>query len=78
MFVQDGIEITRAKTIADKFNQYFTESWPKLARSIDTAIKNPSNSYLTAPCATWAQVMTISLQNCLKKLNMSYHVHWAL
>ena len=25
-----------------------------------------------------AQVMTIFLQNCLKKLNMSYRVHWAL
>ena len=46
-----AFEITGAKTIADKFNEYFTEIRPKLARSIDTANKKPFNSYLTAPCA---------------------------
>ena len=50
-FVHDGAEITGAKTIADKFNEYFTEIGPKLARSIDTTNKKPFNSYLTAPCA---------------------------
>ena len=51
-FVHDGVEITGAKTIADKFNEYFTEIGPKLARAIDAANKNIFNSYLTAPCAT--------------------------
>ena len=50
-FVHDGVEITGAQTIADKFNEYFTEIGPKLARSIDTANKKPFNSYLTDPCA---------------------------
>ena len=38
-FVHDGAEITGAKTVADKFNEYFTEIGPTLARSIDTANK---------------------------------------
>ena len=50
-FVHDGAEKTGAKTIADKFNEYFTQIGPKLARSIDTTNKKPFNSYLTAPCA---------------------------
>ena len=52
-FVHDGAEKTGAKTIADKFNEYFTQIGPKLARSIDTTNKKPFNSYLTAPCAAW-------------------------
>ena len=35
-FLHDGVEITGSKNIADKFNEYFTEIGPKLARSIDT------------------------------------------
>ena len=50
-FVQEGVEITGSKIIADKFNEYFTEIGPKLARSIDAANKVPFNSYLTTPCA---------------------------
>ena len=50
-FFHDGVEITGAKTIADKYNEYFTKIGPKLARSIDTANKKPFNSYLTVPCA---------------------------
>ena len=42
----------RCQTIADKFNEYFTEIGPKLARSIDIANRNPFNFYLTAPCAS--------------------------
>ena len=38
-FVQEGVEITGSKIIADKFNEYFTEIGPKLARSIDAANK---------------------------------------
>ena len=51
-FVQEGVEITGSKIIADKFNEYFTEIGPKLARSIDAANKVPFNSYLTTPCAS--------------------------
>ena len=50
-FVQEGVKITGSKIIADKFNEYFTEIGPKLARSIDAANKIPFNSYLTTPCA---------------------------
>ena len=50
-FVYEGVEITGSKIIADKFNEYFTEIGPKLARSIDAANKVPFNSYLTTPCA---------------------------
>ena len=49
-FVHEGIEITGTKNIADKFNEYFTEIGPKLAKSINTANKAPFNSYLTTPC----------------------------
>ena len=48
-FVQEGVEITGSKIINDKFNEYFTEIGPKLARSIDAANKVPFNSYLTTP-----------------------------
>ena len=50
-FVQEDVEITGSKIIADKFNEYFTEIGLKLARSIDAANKVPFNSYLTNPCA---------------------------
>ena len=50
-FVQEGVEITGSKIIADKFNEYFTEIGPKLARSIDAANTVPFNSYLINPCA---------------------------
>ena len=46
-FVQECVEITGSKIIADKF----TEIGPQLARSIDAAKKVPFNSYLTTPCA---------------------------
>ena len=45
------VEITGSKIIPDKFNEYFTEIGPKLARPIDAANKVPFNSYLTTPCA---------------------------
>ena len=41
----------RSKKVADKFNEYFTEIGPKLAKSIDTANKAPFNHYLATPCA---------------------------
>ena len=47
-FVHDGVDVKCAKTIADKFNEYFTEIGPKLARSIDTINKRSFNSYLNA------------------------------
>ena len=37
--------------IAGKFNEYFTEIVPNLARSIEAANKIPFNSYPTNPCA---------------------------
>ena len=49
-FVHEGVEITDTKNIADKFNEYFTEIGPKLAKSINTANKAPFNSYLTTHC----------------------------
>ena len=51
-FVHEGVEIIGLKNVADKFNVYFTEIGPKLAKSIDTANKAPFNHYLTTPCAT--------------------------
>ena len=50
-FVHEGVEIIGLKNVADKFNEYFTEIGPKLAKSIDTANKAPFNHYLTTPCA---------------------------
>ena len=49
-FVHKGVEITGPKNIADKFNEYFTEIGPKLAKSINTANQAPFNCYLTTPC----------------------------
>ena len=40
-----------SKIIADKFNEYFTEIGPKLARSMLLTYKVPFNSYFTNPCA---------------------------
>ena len=51
IFVHEGVEITGTKNIADKFNEYFTEIGPKLAKSINTSNKAQFNSYLTTPCA---------------------------
>ena len=50
-FLLDGAEKTGSKNIADKFNEYFTEIGPILARSIDTVNKTPFDSYITTPCA---------------------------
>ena len=50
-FVHEGVEVMGLKNVADKFNEYFTEIGPKLAKSIDTANKAPFNLYLTTPCA---------------------------
>ena len=50
-FIHEGIEVISPKNVADKFNKYFTEIGPKLAKSIDTANKAPFNHYLTTPCA---------------------------
>ena len=49
-FIHEGFEITGTKNIADKFDEYFTEIGPKLAKSINTANKAPFNSYLTTSC----------------------------
>ena len=50
-FIHEGIEVIGPKNVAYKFNEYFTEIRPKLAKSIDTANKAPSNHDLTTPCA---------------------------
>ena len=50
-FIHEGTELIGPKNVADKFNEYFTEIGPKLAKSIDTANKAPFNHYLTTPCA---------------------------
>ena len=50
-FAHEGVEITGTKNIADKFNEYFTEIGPKLAKSINTSNKAQFNSYLTISCA---------------------------
>ena len=39
-----------SKTIADKFNEYFTKIGPELASSIDTSHNIPFNDYLKSPC----------------------------
>ena len=36
-FVEHGDKISGSKTIADKFNEYFTKNGPELASSIDTS-----------------------------------------
>ena len=50
-FIHEGTEVIGLKNVADKFNEYFTEIGPKLAKSIDTANKAPFNHYLTTSCA---------------------------
>ena len=49
-FVEHGNKISDSKTIADKFNEYFTKIGPELASSIDTSHKIPFNDYLKSPC----------------------------
>ena len=49
-FTDLGIKISGSKTIADKFNEYFTKIGPELARSIDTSHKIPFDNYLKSPC----------------------------
>ena len=49
-FTDLGIKISDSKTIADKFNEYFTKIGPELARSIDTSHKIPFDNYLKSPC----------------------------
>ena len=49
-FVEHGDKISGSKTIADKFNEYFTKIGPELASSIDTSHKIPFNDYLKSPC----------------------------
>ena len=49
-FTDLGIKISGSKTIADKFNEYFTKIGPELARSIDTSHKIPFDNYLNSPC----------------------------
>ena len=66
IFLHDGVEITGSKNIADKFNEYFTEIGPKLARSIDTVNKAPFDSYLTTPCAASFNFTYISPDDIVK------------
>ena len=49
-FTDLGIKISGSKTIADKFNEYFTKIGPELARSIDTSHKIHFDNYLKSPC----------------------------
>ena len=49
-FTDLGIKISGSKTIADKFNEYFTKIGPELARSIYTSHKIPFDNYLKSPC----------------------------
>ena len=49
-FVEHGDKICGSKTIADKFNEYFTKIGPELASSIDTSHMIPFNDYLKSPC----------------------------
>ena len=48
--INEGVEITGTKNIADKFNEYFTEIGSKLAKSINRDSKAQFNCYLTTPC----------------------------
>ena len=49
-FTDHGIEIPSSKTIAEKFNEYFTKIGPGLARSTDTSHMIPFDNYLKSPC----------------------------
>ena len=44
--------VTGAINIANKFNEYFTNIGPQLARSIDGSNRIPFHSYLTKPCSS--------------------------
>ena len=68
-FLHDGVEITGSKNIADKFNEYFIEIGPKLARSIDTANKAPFDSDLTTPCAASFNFTYISPDDTVKVIH---------
>ena len=50
-FVHEGVAVIGLRNVADKFNEYFTEIGPQLAKSIDTATKASFNHYLTTLCA---------------------------
>ena len=49
-FVEHGDKISDSKTIADKFNEYFTKIGPERVSSIDTSHKIQFNDYLKSPC----------------------------
>ena len=49
-FLDNGTVDTGAINIANKFNEYFTNIGPQLARSIDGSNRIPFHSYLTKPC----------------------------
>ena len=49
-FVKHDDKISGSKTIAEKFNEYFTKIGPELASSIDTSHKIPLNDYVKSPC----------------------------
>ena len=49
-FLEHDDKISGSKTIADKFNEYFTQIGPELPSSIDSSHKIPFNDYLKFPC----------------------------
>ena len=51
-FLDNGTVVTGAINIANKFNEYFTNIGPQLARSIDGKNRIPFHSYLTKPCSS--------------------------
>ena len=50
-FLSENEHVSGAQNIANKFNEYFTNIGPDLARSINTANKAPFDSYLNTPCS---------------------------
>ena len=50
-FLSENEHVFGSQNIANKFNEYFTNIGPDLARSINTANKAPFDSYLKTPCS---------------------------
>ena len=50
-FLSENEHVSGAQNITNKFNEYFTNIGPDLARSINTANKAPFDSYLNTPCS---------------------------
>ena len=74
----DGVEITGATIIADKFNEYFTEIGSKLARSIDAANKKNFQFLSYSPLGGLIRIYDLYRDGCTDLSLLSFLPMWLL